>query len=139
MQIPYSVCTEISEEGIFWREAEGDRGNIEDIVQLETDKDYRGRNMPGPYTYAAGDTAKGGGIELYGVFEREKQLNDIRKISRTAVQVSESGILVQGILCGHSREECEKDSRVYPAAVGGGSGRRTADDGKFLSPFTGGK
>lgn len=41
----------VSPEGILWREAARDRRNIEDIVQLEKDKDSRSRGMPGPCAY----------------------------------------------------------------------------------------
>ena len=35
--------------------------------------------------------------------------------------------------------ECKEDRRVHPAPAGRRQGRGTADDGKYLSPFTGSK
>ena len=58
LQIPYSVCTEISKKGVLRREATRDRRNIEDAVQLEKDKDSRSRGVPGPCAHAGGTPPK---------------------------------------------------------------------------------
>ena len=41
------------------------------------DKDHGSGNMPGPYPYAHRNPAKGCGIELHGIPQREKQPDDI--------------------------------------------------------------
>jgi len=38
--------------------------------------------MPGSCTYVGGNTTKGSSIQFYGIFKREEQLDDLRKISR---------------------------------------------------------
>ena len=82
-------------------------------MRMERGSDNRGGAMRGSCTYAGGNTAKGSGVKLYGVSEREKQLNDIRAISRAEIQISEPGILVLRILCGHGRKERQKGRNIY--------------------------
>ena len=94
---------------------------------------------PGSCAYACGNPAQDKRIKLHGIFEGEEQPDDLRKIPRAEIQIQESGILVPGILRGHGGEECKEDRRVHPAPAGRRQGRGTADDGKYLSPFTGSK
>jgi len=37
--------------------------------------------MPGPRTYAGGNPTEGSGIKFHGIFERERQPDDLRTIS----------------------------------------------------------
>ena len=73
LQIPYSVCTEISKKGVLRREATRDRRNIEDAVQLEKDKDSRSRGVPGPCAHAGGNPPESSGIKLHGISEGQEQ------------------------------------------------------------------
>ena len=109
MQISYCICTKVSQEGILWRKATGNRRDFANAVQLEENQDHRSRGVSGPCAHAGGDTAESGSIELYGVPEGEEQPDDLRKISGIVVQVSEQGVLVQRVLCGYSGKECKKD------------------------------
>ena len=77
LQVPHSVCAEISQEGVLRRETPGNRRNLENAVQLEKGKDYRSRSVPGSCTYAFGNPAQGGDIEFHGIPEGEKQSDDL--------------------------------------------------------------
>ena len=72
LPIPYSVCAEISQEGVLRRETMRDRRNIEDAVPLEKEKDSRSRGVPGPCTHTGGDPTESSGIKLYEVSERQE-------------------------------------------------------------------
>lgn len=60
--------------------------------------------MSRPHPSAFKYTAKNKCVWIYGVFEREKQSNDIPEVREYEICISESGVLVQRILRGHSRE-----------------------------------
>ena len=45
-------------------------------------------------TYAVGDTTKNERFRVHGIFEREKQFDDISKMGEYEIQISESRILV---------------------------------------------
>ena len=142
LQVPHSICAEVSKESILRGKAARDRRNIEDIVQLEKDKDSRSRGVPGPRAYAGRDTSEGGGVELHGVSKGEEQSDDLREVPGIAIQVQKPGILVSRVLRRYSGKECEEDRGVHSTSVGRGQSRRTTDNGEFLSklsPFTGSK
>ena len=63
----------------------GNRGNIANAVRVEKGWDSRGGGVPGSYPYVVGDTAEGGGIELYGMLEGNEQFDDPWEVSGTAV------------------------------------------------------
>ena len=67
LQIPYSICAEISSKSFLWTEAARNRGNIKNIVRMEESKHHRGGSVPGSHPYAGRDTSKVFGVELYGV------------------------------------------------------------------------
>ena len=50
--------------------------------------------MPRSCTHAVGDTTKNERFRVYGIFEREKQFDDISKMGEYEIQISESRILV---------------------------------------------
>ena len=85
LQVPHSICAEVSKESILRGQAARDRRNIEDIVQLEKDKDSRSRGVPGPCAYAGRDTSEGGSVELHGIPKGKEQSNDLREVPRTAL------------------------------------------------------
>ena len=80
MQISHSVCAEISQEGVLWRETQRDRRNLTNSVQLEENSDRGSGSVSGPRAHAAGDTAEGRSIEFHGIPERKKQPADLREI-----------------------------------------------------------
>ena len=53
------------------------KANSKNTVQLEEDKNRRGRSLPGPCAYVGRDTSKGGDIKLHGISQREKQSDDL--------------------------------------------------------------
>jgi len=57
-------------------------------------------------------------IKLYGLSERQKQLDDIRKIWGYEIQVQKQTVLVPGILRGYGRKKREEDSRIHQRAIG---------------------
>ena len=139
LQISHCVCTKVSQESILQTKARGGGENTADAVRMKESGNYRGRGVSGSCAYACGNPAQDKRIKLHGIFEGEEQPDDLRKIPRAEIQIQESGILVPGILRGHGGEECKEDRRVHPAPAGRRQGRGTADDGKYLSPFTGSK
>ena len=49
--------------------------------------------------YAGRDTTESSNLGLYAIFKREKQPNDLRKISGTAIQIPEQeGFVAQAIM-----------------------------------------
>ena len=70
-------------------EEAGGRRNPENAVQLEEDKNSRGRGMPGSCAYARRNTAEGSSIEFHGISQGEKQPDDLRKVSGAEIQVPE--------------------------------------------------
>ena len=94
---------------VFYKEKETrGRENTENTLRMEKDKNCGSRSMSRSCTYAGRNTAESSDIKLYGISEREKQPDDLRKVSGAEIQISESGILVQRILRGHNREKCKK-------------------------------
>ena len=68
---------------------------------MERGRDHRSRSMPRSYPYVGNDTAEDECVRIHGIFEREKQSDDIPKMGKHEIQVQESAILVQRVLCGH--------------------------------------
>ena len=77
LQISHSVCSEVQKKSILQRKKTGGRRNSKNTVQLEEDKNRRGRSVPGSCTYVGRDTSKGGDIKLHGISQREKQSDDL--------------------------------------------------------------
>ena len=67
--------------------------------------------------YVSGNPTKHKCIKFCRVSKREKYTYDIRKTCKFEVQIWEQTFLVQRVLCGYSRQECEKDTRVYPKSI----------------------
>ena len=87
---------------------------------MERGRDHRSRSMPRSYPYVGNDTAEDECVRIHGVSERKKQSDDIPKMGKHEIQVQESAILVQRVLCGHGREKYRSDKRVHshPAKEG---------------------
>ena len=77
LQVSHSFCAKISQEGILWREAKGNRRNSADAVQLEKSEDRRSRGVSKSCTYAFENPAQSGDIEFHGILEGKKQLDDL--------------------------------------------------------------
>ena len=88
------------------------------------------------HSYAGGDTAENQCVGFHGVSEREKQFADIRSMEQHQIQVQESRILVQRVLCGHSWEKYKKDKGVYPTSAGRRRSVGAADTG-YVRPVYG--
>ena len=77
---------------VFYKEKRREVGEI--LRTLCEWKNCGSRSVPGSCTHAVRDTAKGVSFKFYGIFEREKQLDDLRKISGVKIQIQKPGILV---------------------------------------------
>ena len=64
---------------------------------------------------------------IHGISEREKQPDDISEMGKHEVCIPKPRILVQGILCGHSREKYKRNKRVYSESVKAGQRERAAE------------
>ena len=53
-----------------------------------------------------------------GDAQEQKHPDDLRQTRKSEVQIWEQKFLVQGILCGYGRKECEDDLGVYPKPAG---------------------
>ena len=51
LQISHSVCTEVQKKSVLQRKKTGGRRNSKNTVQLEEDKNRRGRSLPVPCAY----------------------------------------------------------------------------------------
>lgn len=87
-------------------------------MQGDESGNHRGRGMPGSPT-SSGEYPT---VHEYSTVRRDaqeqKRPDDLRQTRKFKVQIWEQEILVQGILCGYSREECEDDPGVYPKPAG---------------------
>ena len=77
LQVSYSICAKVSKESILRRKKERNRSDTKEIVRMEEGEYNRGRSVPGPCTYAGGNIAKSIGVQLHGIFERQKQSDDL--------------------------------------------------------------
>lgn len=84
-----SLCAEISAQSVLRPEAQRNRRDFKNTVQLEEGKNRGSRSMPGPYPHAGRDTAEIFGFELHGVSEGEKQPDAVQEIPRTEIQASQ--------------------------------------------------
>ena len=64
-----------------------------------------GGSKSGSHTYASEHPAQNECFGIYGVLERKKRLVNIPEMGKYEICVPKPRILVQGILCGYSREE----------------------------------
>ena len=69
--------------------------------------------MSGSYTYAGKHTTQNERFGIYGISERKEQFDNIPKMGEYEVCVPKPRILVQGVLCGHSREKYCSHKGVY--------------------------
>lgn len=79
LQISHSVCTEVQEESVLQRKKMRGRRNTENTLRMEKDKNRGSGSMPRPRAHVDRDTAES--IKFYGILKREKQFDDLRKIS----------------------------------------------------------
>ena len=56
-------------------------------------------------------------IKFHGIFERKERDDHISKMGKYEIRIPKPRILVQGILCGYGREECESDTRICSKSV----------------------
>ena len=65
---------------------------------MERRKYHRSRGLHRPHTHAGRNTAEDERKQLYGIPEREKQPDDLRKVGEHEVQVPQQRVLVQRLL-----------------------------------------
>ena len=86
-------------------------------MPMERSRSDRGRDMSRSHTHVGKYPAQNERSRIHGIFEREQQLDDISEMGEHEVCISESRILVQGILCGHSREKHKCNKRIHSESV----------------------
>ena len=77
LQIPHSVCTEVSEEGILSGKMSGGGKDITTVVRMERGAYHRSRSVPRPHPYAGRNTAKDVGIQFHGIPEGKEYIDDL--------------------------------------------------------------
>ncbi len=77
LQISYSVCPELPQEGIFPGKESGNREDTAAVVRVKRGKDHRSGSVSQPYPPVCRETTENVDIALYGVSEREEQYNAV--------------------------------------------------------------
>ena len=90
----YCVCAKISAESIFRREEIRNQRDVTEIMPMERGRDYRGRSMPGSYTYAGEHPAQNERFGVYGVSERKKCIADIPEMGEHEIRIPKPRVLV---------------------------------------------
>ena len=80
-----NISIKIYKKRILWQKAAGDRSNSKNTLRLEKDKNNRSRGVPGSYSYALRDTAKGSDLKFHGISQGKKYSDDLRKVSGAEV------------------------------------------------------
>ena len=80
--------------------------------------------MPGSCTYDGKYPAQNERFGIYGISERKERDDHISKMGKYEIRIPKPRILVQGILCGYGREECESDTRICSEPVKDGQRSR---------------
>ena len=80
--------------------------------------------MPGSCTYDGKYPAQNERFGIYGISERKERDDHISKMGKYEIRIPKPRILVQGILCGYGREECESDTRICSKSVKDGQRSR---------------
>lgn len=63
---------------VFYGEKRREIGEtLRTLCEWKKIKICRGGGVPGSCPYAVGDSAEGGGVELYGISERKEQFDDL--------------------------------------------------------------
>ena len=83
--------------------------------------------MSGSCAYSCIDPAQNERFGIYGISERKERDDHISKMGKHEIRIPKPRILVQGILCGYGREECESDTRICSKAVEDGQGSRPVE------------
>ncbi len=73
--------------------------------------------MPGSCSYVSTDATVDECFRIYRVFQREKHLANIGAPRKFKVQIWEPDILVQRILCRHSREERQSNCQIHQESI----------------------
>jgi len=112
LQIPYRICTEISPQSVLQGKKSSNRKNLAGTVWMERRKDHRSRSMPGSYPSLRRDPPEIFYFGVHGISKGKKRCKDVWAIRRTQIQISQSGVLVQGILRRHRGKEREPNCGV---------------------------
>ena len=83
--------------------------------------------MSGSCPHAGKYPAQNEHFGIYGISERKERDDHISKMGKHEILIPKPRILVQGILCGYGREECESDTRICSKAVEDGQGSRPVE------------
>ena len=106
---------------VFFLETVGSKRNTSTIVSMERGRDYRGRSMPGSYTYAGEHPAQNERFGFYGISQRQERTSDLPKVGEYEICIPKPRVLVQGILRRYRGEEHEGNKGIYRGSVKKGS------------------
>jgi len=118
MRISLGICTEVPPESNLQGVTQGHHRNHEKAMQRNEGGDNRRRGMPRPSAPFSEYPTVHEYSTVRGDAQEQKRTDDFRQTRESEVQIWESKFLVQGILCGYGRKECEDDPGVYPKPVG---------------------
>ena len=83
-------------------------------MQEKGSGDHSSGMHAGSYPYVRKDTAEHQRIRVHGISEGKEFAHDLRQTCESQVKIRKQKVLVPGILCGLSWEECEKDRGIHP-------------------------
>ena len=124
VQISHRVHTKISAKDHIQQIQRKHRTDTERSMQMERSGDHRRESDGGSYSPASKYPTEVQCIELHGISEGEKCADDLRSTRELEIQVREPTLLVERVLCEHSRFERSDDSEVRARA-----GEARSDDG----------
>ena len=123
LQVPYSICAEISQEGVFRRKTPRNKRDIEVAMSMEGSRNSRRGSMSRPYTYAGEYPAQNERFGVHGVFERQECIVNISEMGEYEICIPKPRILVQGILRGYRGQEHKGNKKLYSRTIKKGSGK----------------
>jgi len=85
VQIPHSIYAKVQETDNIRENKEGHTADNKRLVQMERDRNSRGKYDAGPCTSGAVNTAEVQRIANHGVPKRKKLANDIRQACQSKV------------------------------------------------------
>ena len=114
----HNICTKISQAGNVWKNKSGYRANIAKVMRAKRSRNNRSSVMPISHSYDSEYSTQFKYNAIHRVSKREKQLDDIRSTCQHEVQIWESTLLMQRVLCGHSWDVRRGNKRAYSESVG---------------------
>ena len=76
-KVSHCICTKIQKKNYIWKAEKRYSKYTQHALQKKGSKDYRGRDVSRPCTYAGGNSPKYQHIKFHGIFEGKKHPDDI--------------------------------------------------------------